>query len=94
VLDHVLLPETVEEMSELPQVAMVMVRQETMNDGFCVYFVLSGRGNFNTVAGGKNHSFTDTRAMHQIGYSLSQPRFRDVHPLPDFHRRRAMIDAQ
>ena len=32
--------------------------------------------------------------MHQIGYSFTEARFRDVHPLPDFHRRRAMIDAQ
>src|ERR1035437_7286198 len=93
-LHHFLLPKTVEEMRVGVQGAMMVVRQETANDGFSIHFVLSGGRYLHPIAAGENHPLADTLAMHEIGDGVSEVRCRDVHLLPDLHRRRAMIDAQ
>src|ERR1017187_10460058 len=81
-------------MGERIQVAMVMVRQESANNGFSIHFVLSGGCYFHSVAGGKNHPLADTLAMHEIGQGCGDSVSRDVHLLPNLHRCRAMVDAQ
>ena len=62
--------------------------------GSAFHFVFSRGGYFHPIASGKNHPFANTRAMHHVGHGFSETSFRDVHLLPDRHRRRTMIDAQ
>jgi hypothetical protein len=70
-----------------------MVREELLHNGFSIDAVFCRGHDLDTVASGKNQPFKDALTMNQVGNRVRQARLRDMHPLADFHRRRAMIDA-
>jgi hypothetical protein len=70
-----------------------MIRQELLDEGFSIDAVFCRSHYFNAVARGEDQPLVDALTMNQVGNRLRQAGLRDMHPLADLDRSRAMIDA-